>query len=170
MPGKAAEHRSLALCIALLLSDLCFSGGGGRGQNHPRGLFSIPESRARPVPAGPQAAARQIRKITFTGRKAGVSQPCRHRIQRVYKQKESESPLVFIRVILATGAFDPASQGSGRFKELRGIRKPPRSFCRGKARQVRPSGGTEPTPGHGDTALCAHRLSVRGHWLCLTNT
>ena len=58
------------------------------------------------------------------------------------------------------GAFDPGSRGSGRFKELRGIRKPLRSFCQGKAQQVWLYGGSEPAPGHGDGSVCPLALGT----------
>lgn len=72
----------------------------------------------------------------------------------------SELCLTFIGVICPTGAFDPTSRGSSRFKELRGIRKPSRSFWRGKAQQVGLCGGTEPVPGHGDSSVCPPALGT----------
>lgn len=86
------------------------------------------------MPPAPQDAARQVKKITFTGRTAGVPALQIH-IQTVYKQKEETAlncVLCLSGLFFLTGAFDLSSQGTGGFKELRGTRKPPRSFCWGR--------------------------------------
>lgn len=126
-----SEHPPSALCISLHLPALSLSGGGGCSQPHPQSLSSIPGSRARPVPAGPQAAARWVRKITFTGRKLPALWVL---TQRVYEQTEETA---LNRISSLSGLFCLLrSQGSCRFRELRGTRKPLRSFCWGAAWQV----------------------------------
>lgn len=163
VPGKAAKHRSLALCITLQLSDSCFSGGGGRSQAHPQGLFSVPESKS-PTRAGRSPSRCKTDKENNLHRQKSRCVPALQipypKSLQAERGNGSESHLVFIRVIFPTGAFDPASWGSGRFKELRGIRKLPRSFCRGKAQQVWPCGTTEPMPGRGDGSVCPPALGT----------